>query len=317
MAVPLDDGTIQALLGDASAAPSTRDGARPWQFRYRPAEGVLQLRVDPERAGRLTDAGRRALHIGSGAALLNLRVAAWHAGLRPEVELLPEGEEAGVLASVRLRAAGTDTVDEELARLRGAIGQRQAGRYPYADRPLPAGLREQLVEQARLEGARLAFPSGWHLALVLDLVEEAEQEAEHAANLYGRGRVRRGVTASSAERRAEDPDGGPGAYGGEGGTGRAPVRDFVRHGAATGWDAPGSEALPQLGLVSTTGDEPRDWLLAGQGMERALLRATAEGLAGSFVTRALERADLRWLLRDPVWGVGPVHMVLRLGYGPA
>ena len=68
--------------------------------------------------------------------------------------------------------------------------------------------------------------------------------------------------------------------------------------------------------ASTDGDRPRDWLCAGQGMERVLLLATLEGLATSFSTQALEWPDLRWPLRDPSSGTGHVQMMLRLGYGP-
>jgi nitroreductase len=74
--------------------------------------------------------------------------------------------------------------------------------------------------------------------------------------------------------------------------------------------------MPHLALLCTEHDHADDWLRAGQAMERMLLVATREGLATSLATGALERSELRWLLRDPVWGAGPVQMVIRLGYGP-
>lgn len=76
------------------------------------------------------------------------------------------------------------------------------------------------------------------------------------------------------------------------------------------------EDRPQLSLLSTPGNGPGDWLRAGQAMERVLLLATLRGLSGTPATQALERPELRWLLRDPVSGSGHVQMVLRLGYGP-
>ena len=45
------------------------------------------------------------------------------------------------------------------------------------------------------------------------------------------------------------------------------------------------------------------------------LEATASGLAASFLNAPVEHDDLRWLVRNPVSGVGRTHMLIRLGYG--
>lgn len=69
-------------------------------------------------------------------------------------------------------------------------------------------------------------------------------------------------------------------------------------------------------LLSTRGEGWADWLCAGQALERVLLEATLAGPATSLTSHALEEPALRPLVRDPVAGIGQVHMVLRLGYGP-
>jgi hypothetical protein len=68
-------------------------------------------------------------------------------------------------------------------------------------------------------------------------------------------------------------------------------------------------------VLSTTRDEPVDWLHAGQALERLLLLATAAGLAASFLNQPLEHDELRSLVRSPTSGVGHSQMILRLGYG--
>ena len=85
----LDEKTVTGLVADAAAAPSMHN-AQPWRFRFLTGERVLLLRADPERAMPRSDPDNRALHIGCGAALFNLRVAAAHANLLPEVRVLPE-----------------------------------------------------------------------------------------------------------------------------------------------------------------------------------------------------------------------------------
>ncbi|NLU75715.1 hypothetical protein HCC61_24185 [Streptomyces sp. HNM0575] len=387
---------VENLVRDACMAPSMHN-AQPWHFSYSRADESIVLHAVPERAEPHADPELRGMHLGCGAALFNLRVAAQSAGFRPVVTLLPDPEDRQTLASVSL-GESAETVDSDLALLHRAIPERRTSRYPFAERPIPAALANRLIEQARAEGARLAFLSGWHLSLVLDVIEEAELSAGHAGDPDERLWVRTGVKISDAI-----ADGVPEyGFGSREGDGRATVSDLAhgRHGAdagpqpggASGREAegetvadatasagagaradmspdagtrPGATAgpeanagpgvgagprtgsgaeagmragtvpgtapgtatgtgtgtgelghMPHLGLLCTEHDHPYDWLIAGQAMERMLLTATKEGLATSFVTQALERSELRWLLRDPVWGAGPVQMVVRLGYGP-
>ncbi|MBW3703750.1 nitroreductase, partial [Streptomyces griseus] len=98
---------------------------------------------------------------------------------------------------------------------------------------------------------------------------------------------------------------------------KVPVRDFglprntERRATAT------FEERPHLAVLGTEADTPADWLRAGQAMERILLEATRDGLATSMMSQPLEWPELRSMARDPASGLGFVHMVFRLGYGPA
>ncbi|MFE0965508.1 Acg family FMN-binding oxidoreductase [Streptomyces fungicidicus] len=270
------------------------------------------MRSDPQRAVPHTDPHGRALHLGCGAALMNLRVAAVHGGWHPETRLLPDPRDAELLASVQLTSLGSG--EEALNALYPTVRTRHTSRQPFDETEIPGAVRSALVDAARDEGASLAFPTGWHLQEVLELTQEAE-----ARNLTDRGisedlkQWTHGGVPFDHMAAAGVPEYafGPRKLGGS-----APTRDFAGGRPVPGRAAAEFEHRPHLALLSTARDRPEDWLRAGQALERVLLLATLKGLSSSFVTQALEWPDLRWPLRDPVTGAGYVQMVLRLGYGP-
>ncbi|MEV6110847.1 nitroreductase [Streptomyces sp. NPDC051940] len=303
----LDEKTVTSLVADATAAPSMHN-AQPWRFRYDADSRTLELRADPERSLVKEDPDDRALHLGCGAALLNLRVSAAHSGFEPRVELLPDPRDPLLLARVTLGTAVAGTPDAiGLPPLYLEIARRHTSRQPFSDREVPAPVRTGLSEAAALEGARLAFPPPWHTDALLSVIDDAEHrhedDAERRAEQLGWTRTGEGGTEG-----IPDSALGPSRRGG-----RAPVRGFAgeRLGSAD------YESEPQLALLGTAHDTPADWLRAGQALERVLLLATRHGLATALTSVALEWEDLRWLATDPVRPMGHVQMVLRLGYGPA
>ncbi|MFF1681530.1 Acg family FMN-binding oxidoreductase [Streptomyces sp. NPDC058256] len=307
---PLDPKTVEALVLDAGAAPSMHN-AQPWTFRFRfhSGGGTFELRSDPERAIPHSDPDNRALHIGCGAALFNLRVASVHVGREPVTALLPDRADPDLLATVRLEAplgAGRD-----LASLYPAISRRHTSRHPFTDQDIPKDLRADLCEAARGEGAQLTFPAPWHVQELLDLVGDAEgRDARDPGTLEDLKRWTRTGTDTAADGVPEY------AFGPRKKRGRAPVRDFAGREAVAGRGAATFEDAPCLALLGTVHDSPADWLRAGQALERVLLVATLRGLATALTSQALERSDLRWIARDPTTATGFVQMVLRLGYGP-
>ncbi|MFF5342336.1 Acg family FMN-binding oxidoreductase [Streptomyces althioticus] len=308
----LDEKTVTSLVAEAAAAPSMHN-AQPWRFRFLTGERVLLLRADPERAMPRSDPDNRALYIGCGAALFNLRVAAVHAGLPPEVRLLPDPQDPLLLASVHLADEVGRQRDEELARLHPAIRERHTSRHPFAEKDIPENLRTTLQDAAELEGAVLLFPGPWHTETVLDLIHDAESRdtlnPETSEDLIHWTRL--GLEADTAV------DGVPEyAFGPRKRDGKAPVRDFAGRRRVADRGTTTFEHTPHLALLSTPGDGPADWLNAGQALERVLLEATLADLATSLTSHALEDRALRLLARDPVSGAGRVQMVLRLGYGP-
>lgn len=307
-----DTRTVTALVAEAVAAPSMHN-AQPWRFRYLAGERTVLLLADTGRAMPRSDPEDRALTIGCGAALLNLRAAAAHAGLTPVVRLLPDPGEPLLLASVRLAGAPPSAADGDLARLRPAIPERHTSRHPFEERDVPEDVRAALRRAAALEGAELMFPGPWHVETVLDLVHDAEsRDALHPDGMEDLHRWTR--LGPEAERAT---DGVPEyAFGPRLRDGKAPLRDFAGRRPVAHRAGAAFEKHPHLALLSTPGDDRAAWLSAGQALERVLLEATLAGLATSLTSHALESRDLRLLARDPVGGRGHVQMVLRLGYGP-
>ncbi|MCB5169876.1 nitroreductase family protein [Streptomyces bambusae] len=299
------------LIADAVTAPSMHN-AQPWKFVLRPAAGTAELYGDPARTLHRADPDHRALHIGCGAALFNLRVSAAAHGYGARVRLLPDRTDPWLLAAVDL--TGPPGPDRALAALHPVLRRRHTSREPFGTEPVPAALLDGLAAAALLEGGRLTVPDQWHTETVLGLVRDAEQyeetdpalQAETAAwtdrAQAGTGARRDGIPATAFGPRSTGP--------------KAAVRDFGRHRELPGRPWAAFERRPQLALLSTDGDAPEDWLRAGQALERVLLRATADGLATSMTSQPLEWPQLRWTARDPLAGPAHVQMVVRLGFGP-
>ncbi|WP_371589150.1 Acg family FMN-binding oxidoreductase [Streptomyces virginiae] len=306
----VDPGRVTGLVEDATAAPSMHN-AQPWRFRWLSKRHVLELRADTARAMPHADPDNRALHLGCGAALFNLRVSAAHAGLEPVCRLLPDPAEGLLVATVRLDEPVVASA--VLSALRPAIRRRHTSREPFTEQEIPETVWRELREAARAEGAGLGVPDAWHTQSILELVQDAEgrDSLEPANSEEMEGWIRTGPAASLSADGVPEYAFGPFRH-----DGRAPVRDFAgRHRVA---DRPAAtfESAPRLVLLGTAEDGPADWLRAGQAMERVLLVATSHGLATSLTSHALERPDLRWNVRDPLTAMGHVQMVLRLGYGP-
>ncbi|AZS69822.1 nitroreductase [Streptomyces lydicus] len=307
----VDDTLVKSLVADAVTAPSMHN-AQPWRFSYTRGSRTLTLSADLERAMPHADPTTRGMHLGCGAALLNLRVGAAYAGHRTSTTLLPDRHAPALLATVRLDDPH-EHVDESLPGLHPAIRDRHTSRYPFTERQIPEHVRAALTDAAAREGAQLSFLTTPHRETVLDLIMHAEG---YNRMDDGRDAEQRRWTHDTAAEVPVDAGIPDYAFGPRKRAGSTPVRDFAGRRTVPDRAYADFEKHPQLASLSTKGDTPADWLCAGQALERVLLLATLRGLASSFATQAVEWPDLRWILRDPVSGTGHVHMILRLGYGP-
>lgn len=307
---------VFSWVADAVRAPSMHN-AQPWLFRYDRMQGVLTLLLDASRTMPRTDPTARGLHIGCGAALFNLRVAAARAGREARVSVRPAGFAPELLAAVTFAPAREDAGGQTaaLADLHPAIARRHTSRAPFSDEPVPGELLDRLGEAARAEGGALDVADDWRGHTLTDLVWDAEQEEKLSPE------ARAEIAHWTSERARDAPEGIPAyARGPRRRGGRALVREFPGAEAVTGTGGGAAPAVfewsPCLAVLGTRRDEPADWVRAGQAMERVLLRATLDGLSTSLNSQALEHPDLRRLLRDPLTGAAYPQMLVRLGYGP-
>ena len=82
-------------------------------------------------------------------------------------------------------------------------------------------------------------------------------------------------------------------------------------------DWPG-DAPATIEVLATEADTERDWLRAGQALQRMLLTATTDWVQVRFFSLALEHAELREAVREQVTSGLPPHLVLELGHaGPS
>jgi nitroreductase len=237
-------------------------------------------------------------------ALFNMRLAAAVAGREPVVKLLPDHSQPLVLATMHL--AGPARPGDAERELYSAISRRHTNRRPFSGHPVPPGVRAELAEAARLEGAILHFPGYEESLRLLELVQDAERDLSadpayraELAQWAGGARDREGIPDSALGSRSPD--------------GPTPVRDFTP-GRPAPHDYEWFEENPQLAVLSVRYGGRTDWLRAGEALQRVLLTATSRGISASPLTQPLETADA-WLVRDPRSGSEQPQMILRIGYG--
>jgi hypothetical protein len=92
------------------------------------------------------------------------------------------------------------------------------------------------------------------------------------------------------------------------------VRDFGLMHPQPSRRAERFEAYPTIAVLSTSGDEPADWLRAGQALQRVLLVATRLHLSTTPISQPVEIPSIRSMLSDPRSGRW-AQMVIRVGYG--
>jgi hypothetical protein len=264
---------------------------------------VIDLYADRTRALPVNDPDDRELSISCGCALMNLRVAAAAEGLDVCVELLPAPDEPDWLA--RVSFAGESGAAAEEALLAGFIQQRRTHRKRFLPREVDAGALDQLIEAAKREGAWLR-----PLATEATRQKTASLVAEGDAAQWASPSWRRELAAWMHPRRRGDGLTVPALA--------APVahlvvRTFDMGGGVGAKDRELADASPLLAVLGTDGDQLRDWLLAGQALERVLLVACRHGLQASFLNQPIQVASLRTKLQD-LAGSGFPQILLRLGH---
>jgi len=267
------------------------------------SESVIDLLADRTRALPVNDPEDRELAISCGCALMNLRVATASLGLRLRVELFPDPKEPDWLAHATV--IGESAAPGAEAALSEFMDRRRTYRKRFAPREVDSAMLDQLVDAANAEGA-------WLRAL---LTEEARQQAatlvaEGDAAQWANPSWRRELAAWMHPRRRGDGLTVPALAGP---VAQLVVRTFDMGGGVGAKDRELAELSPLLAVLGTDSDHPRDWVQAGQALQRVLLVACQHGLQASYLNQPIQIASLRPKLQNLAGGGFP-QILLRLGH---
>ncbi|WP_146197084.1 Acg family FMN-binding oxidoreductase [Serinibacter arcticus] len=322
----LERDRIVSALEDASSAPSIHN-SQPWRFRLvgSGVEVVLDASVTPRTVDPV---GRWALaSIGAVVANLELALTA-RTGRAITTAYLPDGgapagetraggaaHDGRVLAVVTLGEVATTTAAMHAARLAGAMEERRTTRGPLLGGPPTDEEWAEIRAAVAFSGEILGAPAPSALVpqlLALTARSETERQDSGAyleeiqAWMAGAARAGTGIPR--------------GAVGTPDADGRVPVRDFTQTplGSSGDGDVVVFEDPPALLVLHSGSDTPRDQLLAGYAMQRAMLEATVLGLGVGVLGQALEepasRAEFDAVASTALGGAVVVHQVLRLGH---
>ena len=294
------------LIEVAGRAPSVNN-TQPWRFKV--GEQAIELYADTGRQLLEDPAGREML-ISCGAALYGLRLGIRSLGYRPEVELFP----GPALARVRPGYPAPITSDER--KLLQAVPHRHTHRGPFEPGPLPAGLLTRLRQDAAAEGATLYVvdtePAYRKLTAILATWSRVQDlYPTSRAGMQSRTETERWTREAGSQASDGVPahafPGGPGRQ-----AGGLPQRDFD---LGRGWGLlpTGGPRAPVTAILVTSGDHQDDWLLAGQALQRLLLRAASHWVFASLQTQPLQAPATRGLIQARLALPGCPQMLLQLG----
>jgi nitroreductase len=313
----VDEQDWVQVVAAATRAPSIHN-TQPWRFSATPE--LLDVHLDPDRALPVLDPSGRQQVISCGSAIEFAIVALAAAGRTAEVDLLPDTDDPAHLATIRVTGERTPTAGDHA--LAGAIDRRHTVRAAFRQRAVPTELVDRLQAEA-------AAHDTW-----VKPITRSEEEVATAFLIARAEEMEQGDPAYLAELQRwlrTDPaaaDGVPVEAVPSGDPHDRPsnwlIRDFVvgereqrlfRAGGDP--DAPPPEVeRPTVVLMGTEDDDRRAWLRAGRALGRLLLHATAEGVAASPLTQALDWPATRARLRTRLSLVGHPQMLLRMGYPP-
>lgn len=290
----------RSLIGQAVLAPSSHN-TQPWYFHL--SAPAIELWADRTRALPVNDPEDRELAISCGCALMNLRVAAAGAGLGTHVQLLPDSGQPDWLASVSLGEPSKASAEE--APLAPFVERRRTYRKRFELRAVGGSVLDPLLDAAIREGARLHPLSSEQARL-----QTADLVAEGDAAQWANPSWRRELAAWMHPRRRDDGLTVPTLAAR---MAQLVVRTFDIGNGVAAKDRELAEGSPLLAVLSTESDHPRDWLLAGQALQRVLLVACQQGLQASYLNQPIQVPTLRPRLQELAGGGFP-QILLRLGY---
>ncbi len=284
----------------AGYAPSVHN-TQPW--RWRVGQRELDLFADRSRQLQISDPQGRLLLLSCGAALHHALTALAFYGWAFEVSRLPDQSDPDHLAHIRLGEQGK--VPAEGLDIFEAMKARHTDRRPAG--PLPVGDGNLVA----IRNAVIAEGLGLHL-LTPDQVLELGSASAQADRLETMDPAQREELAYWIGGDRQSGTGVPDAVLPQSPPQTlVPGRDFVHYGNLQTGE--GHDRSASFAVLFGRGDEPADWLRAGEALSAGWLTATRLGVTVLPFSAVIEVAATREQLRRVLAGVGYPQLVLRLG----
>jgi hypothetical protein len=276
--------TKEEILRAGIAAPSA-DNSQPWRFAWHDDE--LDIHIDVDRSGRVSDTRYVLSDLAAGACLENMLVRGRSLGYVATLETFPQHDDELWVARIHWRDAPDGDRQEPLA---SAIDQRHTDRrFPWSGSVSP-DTRAHMDSQARqIPGPRLWWPQASEKKVALRIIRQAEalrfRSPTLHAELFSSIRFATGWHTTCEEGLA------PATLAVE-----APLRPIFqslrrpavmaalnRLGAATmlGWRSAWLpiRLSPGLCLIVIPSTARADVVAGGRALQRVWLQATLEGLS--------------------------------------
>jgi nitroreductase len=294
-----DSKTQQALLQAADAAryaPSVLN-TQPWRWVVRPDR--LELFAATERQLPIEDPDGHMLLLSCGAALHHARLALAAEGRQYRIER-PGGSPLAVI-----HPTGHGPADPVAMRHFEQLRVRHTDRRTVGDDPVDPAVLAALAGVSEQAGARLhplSRDQVIELAVIVERAEKAQSaderlRSETAAWVGGDRAEGTGIPGPSLPRELPPTT--------------VAERDFGTTGSLAA--GPGHDTAATYAVLYGPGDDPADWLRAGEALDAVWLAAGENGVdvlpLSSPVEVPFTRHELRRLLGD----VGNPYLVVRLG----
>lgn len=291
---------LAAAVTAAGHAPSIHN-TQPWRWRL--AGARLDLYLDRSRLLDVTDPDARLATLSCGAALHHVRVSVAAAGWHATVARMPDEADPSHLAHLRLD--GPAPIDADAVQHAQAIARRHSDRRPLTGEPARRADLAAVTSAITAEHAQLHVlrpEQVFDLAAAANRAQRAEatDTAWQAEMAYWTGGTRpsgAGVPDDTIPDAATETT--------------VPTRDFGHHGDLVTGAAHDEPA--RFAVLFGPGDEPADWLRAGEALSAGWLTATALGVAVLPLSATVELAATREIIRALIANLGHPYLVLRIG----
>jgi hypothetical protein len=298
---------MRTIAQAARLAPSVHN-SQPWHFEIGP--GYFHLHVDRTRQLHALDPTGRQLMVSMGCALFNARVAAAALGQPMQIERMPFGLDANPIARLHRLDDPDGPVATEVAMLEPLLRVRSTNRRRFADDPIPDDVIDSLISAACAEGSRMIRVVDEDDRMTVARLSQRADALQYSDGAY-RAEIRAWTTADPNRMDGVPARAVPHFDAGTGD--EIPIRDFDSTGA--GWLPTDTQSHHNqcLLLLGTDGDQPAQWLRAGEALERVWLEIARHGYVMSPLTQVVEVPSVRAELRNSLRTTMYPHILMRVG----